>query len=93
MPKKEERKFQVQIKKNMGDGGAWLSRYSIYKGVDDEDETHFEAHKNASAAKRWVKAQLQEITGRKSMKFNVIKEDDNGKPITLTGYVMYKVTV
>ena len=88
--KRVERRFHVQITKNMGDGGAWLTRYKIYFEDGTEHDT-WEAHKNPSAAKRWVKEALFNVTGRKSMKFNIVKTDENDKPILIAGDVMYKV--
>ena len=88
---KEERRFHVQITKNTEKGGAWLTRYKIYKGGEELD--FYQAHSNPSAAKRWVKAMFFDITGKKSMKFNVIKTDENAKPILIAGDVVYKVEV
>lgn len=89
--KKEERRFHVQITKNTEKGGSWLTRYKIYKGGEEFD--FYQAHSNPSAAKRWVKAALFDITGKKSMKFNVVKTDENEKPVLIAGDVVYKVAI
>jgi hypothetical protein len=89
--KKEERRIHIQIIKNTEKGGSWLTRYKIYQGENEFD--FYEAHSNPSAAKRWIKAKVFEITGKKSVKFNIVKTDDNGKPTLITGDVLYKVAI
>lgn len=48
------------------------------------------AWKNASAAKRWIKAKVVENTPRKSVKLNVTATDENGKPTAFAGSLSFK---
>ena len=48
------------------------------------------AWKNASAAKRWVKAQVQEQTPRKSVKMNSTKFNEQEKPTAFSGVMEFK---
>ena len=48
------------------------------------------AWKNASAAKRWIKAKVQEMTPRKSVKMNPTKFNDKEKPVEFSGVLEFK---
>jgi hypothetical protein len=91
MAKKESRKFVVNLNKNPEKGGAWLAFVAV---VTDEDVALAQlttAWANASAAKRWVKTQVQALTPRKSVKMVAGSAvDAKGKPVTFTGELSYK---
>jgi hypothetical protein len=91
MAKKESRKFVVNLNKNPEKGGAWLAFVAV---VNDEDVALAQvttAWANASAAKRWVKTQVQALTPRKSVKMVAGSAvDAKGKPVTFTGELSYK---
>lgn len=69
---------------------AWFSVFVI------EDETGaptleiYGAWKNASAVKRWFKAQMQANTPRKSIKLIPAGSDAKGKPTSFSGTLTYK---
>jgi len=92
MAKKESRKFVVTLNKNPEKGGAWLAFVAV---VTDEDVAIAQlttAWANASAAKRWVKAQVQAMTPRKSVKMIAGSAVDlKGKPVSFTGELAFKI--
>ena len=65
-------------------GGAWLLTINCC-----DDITH-SAWANPSAAKRYLKAYVQEKTPRKSIKMVVIATSPLGKPSHLTGELSWK---
>lgn len=98
MAKKAERTFKATLIKNMEKGGAWKVTYTItesqkndlgtYDNVEIDNITT--AWSNASAGKRWIKERVQSLTPRKSVKLEVTSEDENGKPIKISGTLIYK---
>jgi hypothetical protein len=88
--KKVEKRFHARITKNTDKGGSWLTMIRLSTTLADEVDT-YTAWSNPSAAKRFIKAKVLEVTGRKSIKMNVVKMDDNGKPTLITGDLIYKV--
>ena len=100
MAKKVNQTLKAIIKKNTEKGGAWLATYVI---LDDNSESVHEARSawtNASACKRWLKAEVIENTTRKSVKLVAVDENCNtasptldakGKPISFWGELTYKV--
>ena len=92
MVKKVTRTFTATLEKNTEKGGSWLCRVAV-RNENGETETKVSAWSNASAGKRWVKAELVEVTGRKSLKFSIVKLDDNEKPTLIAGSVDYKVAL
>jgi hypothetical protein len=59
-----------------------------------EGISEYTAWKNASAAKRWVKEQVQKHTPRKSVKMVATGAvDAKGKPTAFTGALEYKVAI
>ena len=92
MAKKVTRTFSASLRKNTEKGGAWLCEYSI-RDESGETTSAVSAWSNASAGKRWVKANLFDITGRKSIKLSVVNLDDKEKPTLLMGSTDYKVAI
>lgn len=89
MVKKITVTFSARIWANTEQGGAWIAEYSL-----DEDNIvtgEYSAWKNASAAKRWIKAKVQGLTPRKSVKLLAGELDAKGKPTSFTGELVYKV--
>lgn len=87
MPK-ESKTFTATVNLNIEKGGGWLASVSITSatGTDTQLTT---AWKNASAAKRWVKERVKELTPRKSIKLiESAKKDD--KPISFVGSLDYR---
>lgn len=98
MAKKVTKTFMVNLKLNTEKGGAWLAHVSVITPLEDgfnsiadsqaiSDEA---AWKNASAAKRWIKTKVQEMTPRKSVKLHAIAFDANEKPTAFTGSLDFK---
>lgn len=92
MVKKATRTFTATLSKNTEKGGAWLCEI-VVRDEAGETTKQQKAWSNASAGKRWVKAELFAITGRKSMRLTVVRVDDNEKPILISGSTDYKVTL
>ena len=103
MAKKVQKTFTATIELNPEKAGAWMasvfltyldesdSKNSIPNTVGVSEQT---AWKNASAAKRWVKSKVVELTPRKSVKMVVTKEDKTtGKPTLLSGVLAYKEAI
>lgn len=98
MAKKTERTFKATLIKNMQKGGAWKVTYTITEsrnnGLGGYEEIEIDnittAWANASASKRWIKERVQSLTPRKSVKLEVTSEDENGKPIKISGTLIYK---
>ena len=101
MAKKVAKKFAATLELNPEKGGAWLAHVSVVtplSGInnlnsmeDSEAVSAQAAWKNASAAKRWIKTQVQEMTPRKSVKMNPIKFDKSTeKPVAFSGVLEYK---
>jgi hypothetical protein len=65
-------------------GGAWLLV------VEDGMGIMHSAWSNPSAAKRYLKAYVQENTPRKSIKMEIKVKDLNDKPINLAGELSWK---
>lgn len=100
MAKKIKKTFTTTLELNPEKAGAWMasvfvtyedttdSLNSIPNTVGTSDQT---AWKNASAAKRWIKAKVQEMTPRKSVKLNATKFDKaTEKPVAFSGVLEYK---
>ena len=98
MVRKIERTFKATLAKNPVKGGAWKATYIITEtkanglgGYDEvEVDNNVTAWANASAAKRYIKERVVQLTTRKSIKFEVANEDENGKPVRLVGTLIYK---
>ena len=91
MGKKVNVVFDATLKKNPEKGGAWLARVTTYdEGIDEGNVIVLTAWSNASAGKRWIKERVQSLTPRKSVKLEVTSEDENGKPIKISGTLIYK---
>ena len=72
-------------------GGAWLLTITegVSGAISDGAGTH-SAWANPSAAKRYLKAYVQENTPRKSIKMVVQASNDAGKPTHLAGDLSWK---
>lgn len=106
MAKKMTQRFTATLALNPEKAGAWIAEVSIsnlYAGVPNvrlgsgagEEVVvlaNRSAWKNASAAKRWIKEQVQSMTPRKSVKMVAGESlDAKGKPTSFTGVLEYKV--
>jgi hypothetical protein len=92
MAKKESRKFVVNLNKNPEKGGAWLAFVAVINEENVAVAQVTTAWANASAAKRWVKTQVQALTPRKSVKVVAGSAVDvKGKPVSFTGELEFKV--
>lgn len=91
MAKKTSYRFEAMLTLNPEKGGAWLA---VVRLVNDEAETvtHFtQAWKNASAGKKYIKAMVQELTPRKSVRMVAGEQlNEKGKPVQFTGELLYK---
>lgn len=99
MAKKVAATFVANIELNPEQGGGWLAIVSVQKEAGTslnsiqpaEGISEYSSWKNASAAKRWVKAMVLKHTPRKSVKmvptaFNKATE----KPTKFSGTLEYK---
>jgi hypothetical protein len=94
MAKKITQQIKANLEKNTltEKGGAWLLSITIFEeGTSVSIYNADTAWANPSAAKRWIKKIVLEKTPRKSLKLSVVKSDNAGKPILLTGDMTYKV--
>jgi hypothetical protein len=92
MIKKVTRTFSASLHKNTEKGGSWLCTTTV-RDENGDANTKVTAWSNASAGKRWVKAELFEITGRKSLKLGIVQSDVNEKPVLIAGSVDFKVAI
>lgn len=92
MAKKVTRTFTATLDKNTDKGGSWLCRVAI-RDENGNTDIKVSAWSNASAGKRWVKKELVEITGRKSLKFSTVQSDANEKPTLIAGSIDFKVAI
>lgn len=92
MAKKVNVTFYAQTIKNQSKGGAWLTTIHITdEGMDTPNQVITAAWSNASAAKRWIKEMVQQLTPRKSVKMIASQNlDDKGKPVAFVGQIGYK---
>lgn len=92
MAKKVNVTFYAETIKNQSKGGAWLTTIRITdEGMDIPNQVITAAWSNASAAKRFIKEKVQELTPRKSVKMIASTNvDAKGKPIAFVGQIGYK---
>jgi hypothetical protein len=93
MSKKVNVTFYAETIKNQAKGGAWLTTIRITdEGMDTPHEVITSAWSNASAAKRFIKEKVQELTPRKSVKMIATTQnlDAKGKPLAFVGQIGYK---
>lgn len=92
MAKKVNVTFYAETIKNQSKGGAWLTTIRITdEGMDTPNQVITAAWSNASAAKRFIKEKVQELTPRKSVKMIASTNvDAKGKPIAFVGQIGYK---
>ena len=96
MAKKKNKLFKASLVKNLDKGGAWLATVSLFDVEADGtlvmDEQVDAAWKNASAGKRWIKAETQRLTPRKSVKLVPSEAlDEKEKPAGFFGELAFKV--
>ena len=90
MAKKVQYTFTANLWLNTEKGGAWIAEY--HYGTEEDFKGLYTAWKNASAAKRWLKSVVQEVTPRKSIKMVAGDAlDEKGKPVSFTGELKYNV--
>ena len=82
--------FDASIVLNPEKGGGWLAKWHIHDG-EQVVVTTYSSWKNASAAKRWLKAEVQAHTPRKSVKMLPGSQVDvKGKPTSFSGSLTFK---
>lgn len=92
MAKKSTYKFTADINLNSEKGGAWLAVVTVVNEEGIAQSMFTSAWKNASAAKKYVKRMVQELTPRKSVKMVAgDKLNEKGKPTSFAGEVTYKL--
>ena len=100
MAKKIKKTFTATLDLNPEKAGAWMATVFVTY-LDDSDTLNSipntvgvseqSAWKNASAAKRWIKVKVQELTPRKSVKMTATKFDKiTEKPSAFSGVLEYK---
>lgn len=100
MAKKTKKTFTATLALNPEKAGAWMA--SVFLTYLDESDSknsipntvgvsEATAWKNASAAKRWIKTKVQEMTPRKSVKMNPTKFDKaTEKAVEFSGVLEFK---
>ena len=83
------KKFEASIALNPEKGGGWLAKWHIHDGEKVFVDA-VSSWKNASAAKRWLKAEVQANTPRKSIKMEPTKLNELQKPTAFAGSLTYK---
>ena len=92
MAKKIGYVVEASARKNLEKGGAWLAVVQVNNEEAVVQAMFTTAWRNASAAKRYVKAMVQELTPRKSVKMVAGEaKDEKGRPTSFTGELTYKV--
>lgn len=86
---KVKHQFQATITLNQDKGGGWLATYHLTSesGFENSGQS---AWKNAAAAKRWIKAKVQELTPRKSVKLVQTVNPDTNKPVSFAGTLDFR---
>ena len=91
MAKKVTFTFTADVTLNPEQGGGWLAVVSVVDENDIAQAMFTTAWKNASAGKRYVKAMVQKLTPRKSVKMVAGENlDAKGKPTSFAGTLSYK---
>lgn len=81
--------FKARLWANTEKGGAWIAEYLF--GTEEDFGGEYTAWKTSSAAKRWIKAKVQEKTPRKSVKLVAgTVTDEKGKPTTFEGELVFR---
>lgn len=87
---KVKHQFQVSIMLNEEKGGGWLANYTLTSDASIVGKSDTTAWKNASAAKRWIKAKVQELTPRKSVKLIPVPKEGQSNPIGFNGLLEFR---
>lgn len=86
--------LEVTLKLNPEKAGGWLLKMDLENVTSDVViDSDTSAWKNASAAKRWIKAKVVEWTPRKSVKLTPTATDANGKATAFQGTLSFKEAV
>jgi hypothetical protein len=89
--KKVTYKFAADLTLNAEQGGGWLAVVSVVDENDIAQAMFTTAWKNASAGKRYIKAMVQKLTPRKSVKLIAGEAlDAKGKPTSFAGELSFK---
>jgi hypothetical protein len=100
MARKVNKRFKAELTLNKEKGGAWLATICLCRVAVDEmgspneltEIASVSAWKNASAGKKYIKAKVQELTPRKSVKLVAGNEtNEKGKPISFKGSLDFRV--
>ena len=91
MVRKSTYTFNASLILNTEKGGGWLATVSVVDKDSVPQASFCTAWKNASAGKRYIKAMVQQLTPRKSVKL-VAGEvlDAKGKPTSFAGELSFK---
>ena len=89
--RKVKKRITVKLHKNPDKGGAWLCSVIIYDDNDVQEMMNITAWSNASAAKRHIKAVVQDKTPRKSIKLLPGNFDEKEKPTLFQGDMSYGI--
>lgn len=87
---KKTNEFKASLVLNAEKGGAWLATWTLSNDQDDVVVKTVAAWKNASAAKRWLKAEVVANTTRKSVKMEPTKFNELQKPTAFAGSLTFK---
>ena len=91
MAKKVKKTFTATLTLNPEKGGGWLTKVEVVNEMQEVLAFFTQAWKNASAGKRWIKAQVQSMTPRKSVKMSPVKFDKaTEKPTSFSGVLEFK---
>lgn len=97
MAKKINAAFTAKLDKNLDKGGAWMATLTILHEAADgfmPIKTESSAWTSASAAKRWLKHRLMDLTPKKNVKMVAGSAvDAKGKPVNFAGEVAFKQEV
>lgn len=100
MARKVSKRFRAELSLEREKSSAWLAIIYVTNTSVDEganpiervELTKITAWKNASAGKRWIKAQVQGLTPRRSVKLIAGSDlNEKGKPMGFRGSVDFKV--
>lgn len=94
MAKKINAAFSATLNKNLEKGGAWMATLTILHEAADgymPVKSESSAWTSASAAKRWLKHRVMDLTPKKNVKMVAGSDvDAKGKPVNFAGEVAFK---
>lgn len=86
---KVKKTFQANITLNQSKGGGWLASYTLSSTDSIVSRSDTTAWKNASAAKRWIKEKVTDLTPRKSVKLIAVNSPGVEKPTGFQGELTF----